>query len=161
MIGTFGQFSLEQAPLRYRHHAGGWGKACPHKPRSGMTVVPPPPCPECVREGNAAAVMSESQCEAFEFLLFKGHEVVVCMTCWKYGTPGQDHRCQGQDSAERPGDYRSSLLELVGITPCKRCEGKCSICCDRTPCCDCGGRGFGDAYPTQPHSVGALGARVR
>jgi hypothetical protein len=125
---------------KFRHHAGSWNDACPHRSRAGLTVVPRYPCADCVSANDAALIVCKSECGKFEFLFFKGKEVVVCTDCWKYGLPGQDHQCRGQGSPEREGDYVDSLLKLVGIEPCSACEG---FCCgaDKEPCGACGGTG--------------------
>jgi len=110
-----------------------------------MTVVPPPPCPDCVVSGDAALIQHESECGQFEFLLFKGVEVVVCLTCWRYGKPGQNHECSGDTSEDQPKDeYQDSLLRVVGIDPCPVCAGRCSKEASKYRCVRCKGLGYLD-----------------
>lgn len=123
---------------------GSWNSACPHRSRAGMTVVPCAPCLPCVQAGNAIQVTSKSQDETFWFLSYKGEQAVLCVTCWKYGHVGQNHECYGARHGPNPdriGDYKHSLLNLLGIPSCKPCGGKGNVFPDRSACSACGGLG--------------------
>lgn len=141
---------VSDGPL-YRHHKGTWNAACPHSRRAGMTVVPSPPCAACVAAGEAAEILSKSECGHFEFLLYQGQRVVVCVKCWRYGKPGQNHECPSRDEDHKatphPADeYRRLMNEVVGIQACRACKGECHVEAEgRHPCQACGGTGRSDS----------------
>lgn len=63
--GTFSVVRLkcmldESPPFPWaRHPEGSWSRACPHRRRAGMTVVPMPPCRFCMIDAGVDGLLAE------------------------------------------------------------------------------------------------------